>query len=100
MSDIAERPKNRIGDGTMVVRKAILKVANAGNNLGQTMRRLDQNAAKDMESLIQQLKSLGLDSVVRKALRSSQSTTDDDTSTSSSSSTAVYPAECRVTPTA
>ena len=86
MSDIAERPKNRIGDGTMVVRKAILKVANAGNNLGQTMRRLDQNAAKDMESLIQQLKSLGLDNVVRKALRSSQSTTDDDTSTSSSSS--------------
>ena len=40
--------------------KSYSGVANAGNNLGQTMRRLDQNAAKDMESLIQQLKSLGL----------------------------------------
>ncbi len=89
MSDIAERPKNRIGDGTMVVRKAILKVANGGgsNNLGQTMRRLDNNAAKDMESLIQQLKSLGLDNVVRKALKSSSASAgaDDETSTTSSS---------------
>ena len=73
-----------------MVRKAILKVANAGNNLGQTMRRLDQNAAKDMESLIQQLKSLGLDNVVRKALRS-QPANDDDTSTSSGSSNSRVP---------
>ena len=67
MSDICARPKNKIGDGTMVVRRAVLKVA--GENLGATMARLDSNAARDVTALIAQLRSLGLDSVVRKAMK-------------------------------
>ena len=80
MSDIVSRPKNNIGDGTMVVRRAVMKVA--GNNLGQTMSRLDSNAARDAQSLIAQLKSLGLDSVVRKAIKTGNEIMEDDDSRS------------------